>query len=88
MTMAPDGGTGAQDLQQRLYAALEDRNAADRVPREPFDQVQAEKRQLQERMMLMLDELLRLRQQPAPAPEPAESLGDNVRHFPGSRKNE
>jgi uncharacterized protein DUF4388 len=77
-----------QDLQQRLYAALEERNAADRVPRELFDQVQAEKRQLQEKMMLMLDELLRLRQEPAPAPEPAGSLGDNVRHFPGSRKNE
>jgi len=75
-----------QELQQRLYAVLEERNASDRVPRELFDQVQAEKRQLQEKMMLMLDELLRLRQQPAP--QEKEVAGPNVRPFPGARKNE
>jgi hypothetical protein len=56
------------------------------VPRELFDQMQAEKRQLQEKMMLTLDELLRLRQQPASAQE--EERGPNVRSFPGNRKNE
>ena len=75
-----------QELQQRLYAALDERNTSDKVPRELFDQVQAEKRQLQEKMMLMLDELLRLRQQPG-KPE-QEERGPNVRPFPGSRKNE
>ena len=72
-----------QELQQRLYAVLEDRSKSDAVPRELFDQVQAEKRQLQEKMMLMLDELLRLREQPASSPEKS-----NVRSFPGGRKNE
>src|SRR5207245_3947107 len=74
-----------QELQARVYAALEERNTSDRVPRELFDQVQAEKRQLQEKMMLMLDELLRLRQQPASSEK--EERG-NVRPFPGSRQNE
>ncbi|MGZ6143830.1 MAG: hypothetical protein ACXWLM_10865, partial [Myxococcales bacterium] len=76
-----------QELQQRLYAALEERNTSDRVPRELFDQVQAEKRQLQEKMMLMLDELLRLRQSSS-EPEPEKEQRGNVRPFPGSRKNE
>lgn len=71
------------ELQQRLYAALEERNTSDRVPRELFDQVQAEKRQLQEKMMLMLDELLRLRKTSS---EPSEQQGSNVRPFPGSKK--
>lgn len=73
------------ELQQRLYAALEERGTSDKVPRELFDVMQAEKRQLQEKMMLMLDELLRLRQQPAQA---TEERGPNVRPFPGTRKNE
>ena len=61
---------------------LDDRHAV----AELFDQVQAEKRQLQEKMMLMLDELLRLRQQePASSSSPEKS---NLRSFPGSRKNE
>jgi len=50
-----------------------------------IDEVYAEFEQLQEKMMLMLDELLRLRQQPKPEPE---ERGANVRPFPGSRKNE
>src|SRR5262249_7780670 len=74
-----------QELQQRLYAALDERNTSDKVPRELFDQVQAEKRQLQEKMMLMLDELLRLRQQPKGEPE---ERGPNLPPSPGSRKNE
>src|SRR5260370_26304557 len=76
--------TEKQELQQRLYAAMEERNKSDAVPRELFDQAQAEKRQLQEKMMLMLDERLRLRQQPAAEKEKDRG---NVRPFPGSRKN-
>jgi hypothetical protein len=65
---------------------LEERNKSDAVPRELFDQAQAEKRQLQEKMMLMLDELPRLRK--SGPPEEKEEPGPNVRPFPGSRKNE
>jgi hypothetical protein len=75
-----------QELQQRLFSLLDERNKSDAVPRELFDHAQAEKSQLQERMMLLLDELLRLRQ--SAQPEEKEERGPNVRPFPGSRKKE
>ena len=70
-------------MQQRLWTVLEERRDGAMVPRELFDSMQQEKRQLQEKMMLMLDELLRLRQ----PPEPVEERG-NVHPFPGSRKGD
>ena len=75
-----------QELQQRLFSLLDERNKSDAVPRELYDHAQAEKSQLQERMMLLLDELLRLRQ--SAQPEEKEERGPNVRPFPGTRKKE
>jgi len=68
---------------------LEERRDGAMVPRELFDSVQQEKRQLQEKMMLMLDELLHLRQQPAQGgTQPREEDRGNVRAFPGTRKGD
>jgi hypothetical protein len=53
------------------------------VPRELFDQVQEEKRQSQEKLMQMMEELLHQRAQPSHGPRRATP----IRPFPG-RKGE
>jgi hypothetical protein len=84
----PEAPASGEDPFAAAQAALS--RGGDAVPRGVYEALLAEKQelerrlwQLQEKMMLMLDELLRLRQQPGNG-EDVES--SNVRPFPGSKK--